>query len=62
MCEREDMDLIERSVKELNEAVKTQCAEAFETGSHAEAAMFLHCVHEPKELDCFLLHLAAARG
>ena len=33
------MDVIEGFLKELNEAVKTQCVEAFVDGSHAEAVM-----------------------
>ena len=60
-CAREK-DLIERFVKELNKEIKTKCAEAFKTGNHAEAVMFLPCVQKPKELDCSLLHLAAAWG
>ena len=58
------MDLIEDFVKDLSEAVKTKCAEAFSTGNHAEAVRLLPCVQEPKKL-CVsesLLHLAAARG
>ena len=58
------MDLIEVFVKELNEAVKAECAEAFKRGNHAEAVRLLPCVQEPQKLCASesLLHLAAAKG
>ena len=57
------MDLIEDFVKELNEAVKTQCVEAFVGGNYDDALTFLPCVLDPRKLghSSSLLHLAAAR-
>ena len=61
---REAMHFIEDIVKELNEAIKTECAEAFSRGDHDKAVKLLPCVQEPQK-SCsseLLLHLAAARG
>ena len=56
------MDVIKDFVKELNEAVKTQCVEVFERGSHAEAMRYLPCVQEPTKPAPLLLHIASSRG
>ena len=56
------MDVIKDFVKELNEAVKTECVEVFERGSHAEATRLLPCVQEPTKLAPLLLHIASSRG